>query len=140
LAAKLNTLALPGLYFRPAAFKPFYAGYQGKTCQGVQIYIQDPVKAPLMPITLYALDALRELHPERHIYQEPPKAKRRGFLSRLRRRRKQESAWAEWESVLGDPLIRQQLAGGRPVKEVLADWQRDDAEFLKAREKYLIYP
>jgi len=41
--------------------------------------------------------------------------------------------------VLADPRVRHELAKGRPARKVLAEWQRDDEKFLKAREKYLLY-
>lgn len=41
VADKLNSLHLPGVYFRPAAFIPAYGAFAKELCQGVEIYITD---------------------------------------------------------------------------------------------------
>lgn len=40
-AAGLNTLALPGVYFREAYFLPTFHKYAGETCAGAQLHITD---------------------------------------------------------------------------------------------------
>ena len=37
----MNSLQLPGVYFRPAAFIPAYGAFAKELCQGVEIYITD---------------------------------------------------------------------------------------------------
>src|SRR5262249_39996407 len=39
LAAELNRLECPGLYFRDTFFKPIYEPYAGEVCGGVQIHL-----------------------------------------------------------------------------------------------------
>jgi uncharacterized protein YbbC (DUF1343 family) len=142
LAKKLNDLALPGLRFRPTAYKPFYGTLKETSCQGVQVHILDPHRAPLVSISFYALEALNQLYPERRIFEEPPpKWDIWSFLRGLLGWSKApKSVWEEWEGALGDPGIRRRLANGRPVRELLKDWRRNDESFLKARAKYLLYP
>ena len=41
VADKLNSLQLPGVYFRPTAFIPAYGAFAKELCQGVEIYITD---------------------------------------------------------------------------------------------------
>lgn len=141
LASKLNALELPGLHFRPTAYKPFYAGHKGQPCQGVQVHILDHVHAPLFAVSFYALEALNQLYPERLLLEEPPqKQDDRTWLQRVFTKRKEPvSAWKDWEDAVGDPEIRRQLAKGRPVRELVEDWRRDDDRFLKTRAKYLQY-
>ncbi|WP_217595286.1 exo-beta-N-acetylmuramidase NamZ domain-containing protein [Cohnella sp. GbtcB17] len=41
LADEMNGLALPGVFFRPAYFKPSFSKHQGAFCRGVQLHVTD---------------------------------------------------------------------------------------------------
>ena len=69
VADKLNSLQLPGVYFRPAAFIPAYGAFAKELCQGVEIYITD---AEIYRAALTGANILRcieELYPDKVVYQ-----------------------------------------------------------------------
>ncbi|MEZ5315229.1 MAG: DUF1343 domain-containing protein [Chlamydiales bacterium] len=41
-ASEMNKQALPGVYFQPYYFRPFYGKFEKENCQGVRIIITDP--------------------------------------------------------------------------------------------------
>lgn len=122
LADALNALKLPGLAFRALAYKPFYGTHKGELCRGVQIHLLDPKAAPWTAIQFHALEALRALYPDHSVFAD---AKPEGL--------------AGFDRTFGGPQVRQWLESGKPVKDLLAQWQKDDDAFLKRREKYLLY-
>ncbi|MDY0332119.1 MAG: DUF1343 domain-containing protein, partial [Bacteroidales bacterium] len=63
LAANLNALDLPGLYFRPIYFRPFYSRGQGTTLGGVQVHLTDPAAAPLTDVNFYVMQEMHKLNP-----------------------------------------------------------------------------
>ena len=68
VADKLNSLQLPGVYFRPAAFIPAYGAFAKELCQGVEIYITD---AEIYRAALTGANILRcieELYPDKVVY------------------------------------------------------------------------
>ena len=62
LASRLNTLALPGIGFRPACFTPTFSKHQGVLCQGVQMHILDRYKANSFAAGMMLLEAVKEQH------------------------------------------------------------------------------
>ena len=68
VADKLNSLQLPGVYFRPAAFIPAYGAFAKELCQGVEIYITD---AEIYRAALTGANILRcieEVYPDKVVY------------------------------------------------------------------------
>ncbi len=67
LAAELNRLARPGLYFRDTYFKPIYPPFAGQVCGGVQVHIQlgTPPNGPseIVRSGLYIVATLARLYP-----------------------------------------------------------------------------
>lgn len=137
LAEKLNARKLPGVRFRPLQYKPFYFAQKGKLCGGVQVHLDDPMAAPLTPINFYAYQALRELYPERGLFDEPKDE--RGLWRRLFGKTP-APVWPDWEASMCDPSVRRRLAEGATADELLEGWREGLAEFLALREKYLLYP
>lgn len=64
LADQLNCQKLPGVYFLPFHYRPFYGVYKGKDCQGIMIIVAD-VKSYRPVSTQYMiLGVLKNLYPE----------------------------------------------------------------------------
>ncbi len=120
LAAELNGRDLPGVFFRPAYFQPYYSRFAKETCGGVHIVLTDARRAELTPIQFHVMDAVRKLRPETEFFGH----KRDGMF----------------DKVCGTDGVRTRLAEGRPIEEVLAFWREGVDAFRQAREKYLLYP
>ena len=69
LADELNTKKLPGLYFRPITYTPYYAFGKGKNLHGVQIYITNFNRANLTETQFHIMAALKKLYPEQDVFK-----------------------------------------------------------------------
>ncbi len=119
LADELNARRLPGVYFRPLYFQPYYGRFAKEPCGGVQVLLSDPERVELTPIQFHALDAVRKLAPDRK-----PTGDRRDSM---------------FDKVCGTDRIRKLIEAGRPVDEILAVWREGVDEFRTQRAKYLLY-
>ncbi len=119
-AAKLNSLELPGVYFRPVHFIPYYKKYKGKQCHGVQMHILNYDTFQPYETGLYILETAQQLYPEIDLFGD-------------------EGRVSSFIRVIGDAQIVSDLRTGKPVKQIITDWQDDLNSFRKVREKYLIY-
>jgi len=63
-AETLNAQKLPGVYFVPFHFKPFYGLYKGQKCQGVLIRVVDPLKYRPLSVQYLLLGILKSLYPK----------------------------------------------------------------------------
>ena len=124
-AAKMNALGLPGVHFRPVSYKPYYAAHKGVLCQGVQIHLLDPRKAPWVEMQFYAMEVLRGLYPEAPLFSaDEPSGQGRPRI----------------DATLGAGDATAALAEGRPIRDVLVEWRREAVAFAQRRKKYLLYP
>jgi len=118
-AAELNRRRLPGVYFRPMTWRPFYGGFQGQTCGGAQIYLTDPDRAQVTRLNFEILDAVRKLAPGKPIFSN---------RSRM------------FDLVCGTDTVRKMFEAGRTSAQVWTAWNRDSAAFRAQRKPYLLYP
>jgi uncharacterized protein YbbC (DUF1343 family) len=119
LAGALNALKLPGVAFRPLSYKPYYGTHKGVMNGGVQIHLLDAKTAPWTAIQFHAVEAIKKLYPERDFFAG---ASTGGF-----------------DRCLGSAAVREHLQAGKPVAELLAQWEKESAAFSKRRAKYLLY-
>jgi len=129
LALELNSRHIPGIYFRPAYFRPFYGPYKDRNCQGVQLHITDYDE--LMPVEagLHLLEALQKLYPEERILYGGAAA---GPAS-------QRAAVSAFNKVMGTTEVRRMLLGGKTAQEIIEWWAPQRDKFAKEREKYFLY-
>lgn len=120
LADSLNSLKLPGLYFSPSHFKPYYSIHKGENCHGVQIHILDKHTFKPFIAGIYILKTLSDLYPDQDLFSEPGRLK-------------------SFNHVLGSSNIYNGLKSGKRVEEIEAEWQPGFKEFLETRQKYLLY-
>lgn len=119
LADELNGRKLPGVYFRPTYFEPFYAAYAKKSCGGVQILFTDRDRVELTAIQFHVMEAVRKLDPETKYFE----TKRDNMF----------------DKVCGTDVIRRLITEARPVDELLAAWHEGVEAFRTQRAKYLLY-
>jgi uncharacterized protein YbbC (DUF1343 family) len=65
LARTLNEQKLPGVYFIPFHYKPFYGKYKGEECQGVKIEILSKKEYRPVSVQYLILGVLKNLYPEK---------------------------------------------------------------------------
>lgn len=120
LAAALNARRLPGVFFRPMYFTPFYGAHAKAVCGGVHILITDPRVAALSEIQFHLLDAVAGLNPEIELLN-PKRA-------------------AMFDKVCGGDGTRLRIAERRGIDAVLQHWRAGVDQFRQRRAKYLLYP
>lgn len=123
LAQTLNALQLPGARFRPVHFIPSASKHAGEKCTGAQIHVTDRNALRAVETGLHVIAACRAQNPARF-----------EFLA---------SSWEgrppHFDLLTGDARIRQGLAHGAPVRELIAEWSAHEKAFEAKRQKYLLY-
>ncbi len=125
-AARLNTLNLPGVWFRPAYFQPTFQKWAGQMCGGVQIHVQDRNAYEPYWTGISILSVAHELYPESFRWREPPYEYERDKLP--------------IEILCGCRSIPESILQGVPPDQMKKSWQRDITAFLRQRAPYLLYP
>ena len=120
-ASTLNALEVPGIYFRPTRYKPFYAMSSGEMCAGVQLMRLGEGCAPFTA-TIALMTTLRDMYPEKKLFDKV-KADR----------------WAMFDKVCGTDQIRLKVRAGESLEEILAWWKKDLDTYIAMREEYLLY-
>lgn len=122
LAARLNSLDLPGVRFRPVHFIPSASKHQGASCGGVQVHImkRDAVRA--VAVGLHLVKTLHDIYPTDFQFRAPGPSGKHFF-----------------DLLAGTDKTRLAIQAGVPVDEIVASWQNELGTFMRARQKYLLY-
>ena len=124
LADQLNDLSLPGVRFRPVYFVPTFSKHQGQPCQGVQVYVQDRGQFRPIETGLHILRQIKSMYPEQFHWREP---------------------WSSGghypvDLLSGGSRVREHLEAGKPVPDLVKEWQKGLQDFRELREDFLLYP
>ena len=122
LSEAMNALNLPGVYFRPIVFKPFYGRDQGKTLRGVQIHLYDIDQVELLPLQFYFMQVHHELYPEKDIFG----------LS--------ENRWNMFDKVNGSDFVRSEFSSHYRVDSLLVKWREEAKAFQQESIPFWLYP
>ncbi|MCX6138210.1 MAG: DUF1343 domain-containing protein [Ignavibacteriales bacterium] len=122
LAEHLNALHLPGCYFRPLSYKPFYNPMKDQLLQGIQLYLLDPAKANLTEIQFSIIAEMNALWPARAVLANASSDRTSMF-----------------DKVMGTDEVRKAINAGTPIKEILSGWKAELEQFKIKRQKYLFY-
>jgi uncharacterized protein YbbC (DUF1343 family) len=125
-ARELNTLGLPGVFFRPAVFEPTFQKHAKQTCGGCQVHVTD--RRAFRPVlTGAALIAAfrRALPPAFALWRQPPYEYEHDKLP--------------IDILAGSDALRTQIESDVPPSEIAASWRADEEAFRKARAPYLLY-
>jgi uncharacterized protein YbbC (DUF1343 family) len=120
LADGLNSLALPGVRFRPTWFTPSFSKHAGQLCGGVQLHLTDRnAFAPVTTGIAILSDIARRYRADFSFLPAtgPP------FFDRL--------AGVDW--------LRDAILAGEPVAMMAARWQPGLAAFQTQRARHLLY-
>src|SRR5262245_31155145 len=117
-SAAMNGCGLNGI-----RFPTFSVIHEGQRLQGVLLKIDDPVRAPLVPINFYILDSLRRV------------TGRDLFLEAVQRKKD----FQMFDKVCGTDEIRRQLKTGKSAREIVESWKAGEEAFRRQRRKYMIY-
>lgn len=116
LAAVLNERNIPGVYFRPAYWSPFFGALTGKQIGGVDLVVFNPRVFPSVLTALEILGAVRDISPHTLQYGG----------------REQNIDW-------GTDTLAKDLQSGLGADAIEQQWQPALAHFKTVRAKYLLY-
>ena len=119
----LNALKLPGLNFRAIKTTIARGRYKGKVVPAVKVDFIDPVRAPLTPVNLYVIEAMRKEQGKDMIRIQNEAGKK----------------WGLFDKVNGTDATRLDLQVGRSVDNIVKSWRHGLEKFRSKRLPYLIY-
>ena len=129
LARELNSRNLPGLYFRPAYFQPYYHLYKDKKCGGVQALITDFDKVRPVEAGTHIIEALHRMYPEQKILSAG-----KDVATSVSRERV-----SMFNKVMGTNEVRLALLNGYTAEEINSSWKSQREAFEQDRKKYFLY-
>jgi uncharacterized protein YbbC (DUF1343 family) len=117
LAARLNTLNLPGLRFGPTSFTPTSSKFQNQPCRGVEITLTDRTRLEPFWTGVLIVNELRRLYPAQF-----------------------EWKGAHFDRLCGAASIREAITAGASPESLRAAWTAEGKAFEQTRRQYLCYP
>jgi len=124
LARELTQRHIPGVYWRPAGFRPFYGKFKDQDCQGVQLIITDKTKFYPFQIQLHIFDAIQKLYPNQNFLEIPKDALKKSLFIK----------------VIGSDQIHTWIIEQKGVDQIIQSYQAQLDQFKETRKKYLLYP
>ena len=125
ILASLRPEDLTGCLLRPLAFEPTSNKWQNTPCHGFQLHITDFARYRPYRTSLALLRSVMLLYPEKFSFKQPPY--------------EYEYELLPIDCILGDDLIRKDLADGRQVEDMETEWQQDLKNFADQRRPFLLY-
>lgn len=120
-AQRLNAERIPGIYFRPTVYKPFYGFGSGGVCSGAHV-MRTGINAAPFTASVAILCALRDLYASRKPFSHV-----------------KDDRWAMFDKICGTDRIRREVLAGASLEKITAGWTGGLREYLSAREDYLLY-
>jgi uncharacterized protein YbbC (DUF1343 family) len=124
LASKLNSyhLHLPGVTFRDASFIPTFSKFTNELARGIQIHVTDRNSFNSFKTGLYIVKTIHDMYPTQFKFRTPS-----------------ASGISYFDNLVGTGTIRADIEAGKSVEQMEADWQPALDQFMKIRDKYLLY-
>ena len=120
---QFNQMHIPGVYFEPVTFKPFYGAFKDQLINGSQIFYTDRDQVNLCNL------AVRILY----------KAFHSPGIKMFRPSADGNSGPDPFDHIAGSSQLRVDLQNGKTPEEIITSWQPGLAGFRKARLPYLLY-
>lgn len=114
LAAFLNARGIPSVRFVPVTFTPAASNYANQQCQGVNLIVLDRNALEASELGIELAAALYKLYPA-------------------------DFKLEKMTDLLLNESAVEALRSGQDPRRIAQDWQERLDEFLKTREKYLLY-
>ena len=160
-ADALNDYKIPGVKFKPLTYKPYYGPFATNIISGAQLYILDPRRAPLTPLNLYILEAVKKVSGHdlfadaKESFDKVQAARAKAAAEKAakekadgREPKKEEpskvpvkppTAFDMFDKVNGTDATRQALQAGTAAAQIVNTWKAGEEGFRQSRKKYLLY-
>jgi uncharacterized protein YbbC (DUF1343 family) len=125
LAASLDDLALDGVLFRPASFRPMFQKHAGCGCSGVQVLIDDWQSFRPFATYLALIAEARRQAPDAFAWRSEPY--------------EFETERLAIDLLLGRADLRPMLESGASLDELELTWSDQLESFGDTRRSFLIY-
>jgi uncharacterized protein YbbC (DUF1343 family) len=124
-ASELNSLNLPGVFFRSCVFRPTFQKHAGISCGGVQIHVLNRKRFEPVMAGVAMVKVAHDMYRESFRWKEPP----------------YEYVYDRnpFDVIAGTTKLREAIEQGRSLESIVEGWQESLADFLKVRERYLLY-
>src|SRR4029453_8768326 len=124
-AEALNSLKLPGVFFRACVFQPTFQKHAGVGCGGVQVHVTNRDEFEPVGAGVAMVKTAYDLYREHFRWKEPP----------------YEYVFDRnpFDVIAGTSKIRQAIEQGSTLEAMIAEWEPGLKEFKKVRESYLLY-
>jgi uncharacterized protein YbbC (DUF1343 family) len=126
LARRLNAQSWSAQYgarFRPHTFKPTQSKWEGRVCQGLQVYVDDPTRWRPIEVWLHVIAAIRHAYPDQFDWL-PASA---------------SGGHHHFDRLAGSSAVREGIMNGVPIADIAALWKPDVEAFTEARKPFLLY-
>ena len=125
VAAGMNALELPGVFFRPAVFEPTFHKHARQGCGGVQSHVLN--RSLYRPVLsgVAMLSRFYAANPSRFAWRQPPY--------------EYELDKMPIDILAGSSALRQQIEGGVDPRIIAAGWEDAVAAFERIRARCLLY-
>jgi uncharacterized protein YbbC (DUF1343 family) len=124
-AAAMNRRGLPGVFFRPALFEPTFHKHAKQGCAGCQVHVRDRRTFRTVETGVALIEAFRAAAPDQFAWKPPPY--------------EYEFDKMPIDCLAGSSELREQIDAGAGAREIARSWEAPVAEFLKLRERFLLY-
>ncbi len=125
LTFALESAGVPGAAFRPAVFRPTFDKYSGDDCGGVQIHITDKISFKPILCAVGVIKAVSDLYPDSFAWLDPPY--------------EYETEKPPIDILYGGPGLKESIAGGTAVADIVLEWKERLTRFLESRAGWLLY-
>jgi uncharacterized protein YbbC (DUF1343 family) len=124
-ADAMNRRELPGVFFRPALFEPTFHKHAKRGCAGCQVHVRDRWTFRAVETGVALIEAFRAAAPAEFAWKNPPY--------------EYEYDKMPIDCLAGSSALREQIEAGVPAADIARSWEAPVAQFMKIRERYLLY-
>lgn len=124
-ADALNTMNLPGVYFRPINFRPTFNKYENEVCSGIFIHVLDPHAFLPFLTGIAIIKAAMELYGSLFAFAE-------GVYEF-------NNLQPAFDLLCGTDAIRKALAEGQSIEKIRGLWDGYEKEWNAQRSEWWLY-
>lgn len=124
-ASSLNSLGLPGVYFRSCVFLPTFQKHGGKACGGVQIHVTNRQEFQPALAGIAVVKTAFDMYGDQFRWKDPPY--------------EYEYEKNPFDVISGTSKVRQAIEGRDSLASIKESWDGPLAEFSKLRGDFLLY-
>jgi uncharacterized protein YbbC (DUF1343 family) len=125
LAARLESMPLEGVVFRPMWFRPTFHKYRDEVVGGIYLHVTDHSRFRPLATGVAMTCAIRELWPDR--------------LEFLKGVYEFNNTIPAFDLLAGSGAVRTKILEGEAADAILCSWERDEAEFASSKPNFHLY-